>query len=515
MTPPAHTDDSSNTPNSLQFELFSPFGESVPSTDVMELSEVYARASVSPGWWPLLVPLFDNDAADVTIHACAEVDGQLVLHASSPHDPAGLQVLVQRIVDAASHVCGCCGESPAERHRRRDDEAARVVCPRCRTRLDLGDPYLEIADECWRLDGTRREARVLDSDHWNAARSGVVPRNLRSCTILPPDELRRLIGDIRSSMMQRIIGADQAVRELALLCALHVGAGMPLGARALIIGPSGSGKSASIAAMREALAEWDLAWVTTDAIDLTSPGWSGAPTIGGLIGAAIGNAPRDSSRARRPIVVIDEIHHIGVGHGLDGNMKAKKDEVLSSFLGVVGRGVVHLNDGAESWSSQEALVIGMGAFTGTLDSRKVVATDDVVRAGLPVELATRFEQVIRVAPLAEPELRRLLRQWPALKELEETCTRLGYTVRILEESFRRAARVVTLGFDGSTARSAGGWLVSALRESLIAALADARVHELVIAPDSLPIPPGATTPRAAEPPDEPGGWDSVSRLTPR
>lgn len=515
MTPREHTDDSYSAPNSPQFELFAAFGESAPSTDATELSEVYARASVSPGWWPLLVPLFDNDAAEVTIHACAEVDGQLVLHASSPHDPAGFQVLVQRIIDAASHVCGCCGESPAERHRRRDDEAARVVCPRCRTRLDLGDPYLDIADEFWRLDGTRREARVLDSESGSAGRSGVVPRNLRPCTILPPDELRRLIGDIRSSMMQRIVGEAEAVASLAVLCGLHVGAGMPLGARALIIGPSGSGKSASIAAMREALAEWDLAWVTTDAIDLTSPGWSGAPTIGGLIGAAIGNAPRGGSRARRPIVVIDEIHHVGVRHGLDGNMRAKKDEVLSSLLGVVGRGVVHLNDGAESWSSREALVIGMGAFTGLLDSRKAVATDDVVRAGLPVELATRFEQVIRVVPLAEPELRRLLRQWPALKDLEETCTRLGYTVRIHEEAFRRAARVVTLGFDGSTARSAGGWLVSALREALIAALADARVHELVIAPDSLPIPPGATTPRPAEPPDEPGGWDAPSRLSPR
>ena len=422
---------------------------------------------------------------------------------------------MQRTIDAASHVCGCCGEAPAERHRRRDDETARVVCPSCRTRLDLGDPYLDIADQFWRLDGTRREARVLDSEHAAAAGSGVVPRNLRPCTILQPDELRRLVGDIRSSMMQRIVGQDEAVAHLALLCGLHVGAGMPLGARALIIGPSGSGKSASIAAMREALAEWDVAWVTTDAIDLTSPGWSGAPTIGGLIGAAIGNAPRGGSRARRPIVVIDEIHHVGVRHGLDGNMKAKKDEVLSSFLGVVGRGVVHLNESAEAWSSHEALVIGMGAFTGMLDSRKAVATDDVVRAGLPVELATRFEQVIRVAPLAEPELRRLLRQWPALKELEETCTRLGYTVRILEESLRRAARVVTLGLDGSTARSAGGWLVSALRAALIAALADPRVREIVIAPDSLPISPDATTPRRAEPPDEPGGWDAPSRLSPR
>lgn len=509
----SHADaaESSSAVNGLQLDLFSPPAESVPPTGTTTISAVHARASVSPGWWPLLAPLFGDDAWDISVHACAEVNGQLVLDTSSLNDPAGLDALTQRIRDTTAQACGCCGKAPAERFRGRNDDAARVVCPGCRNRLELGDSYLDIADDYWRLDGSRREDQTLGSEPALASRSAVAPRDLRPCTILPPDELRRLIVDIRSAMMQRIVGQDEAVAHLAMLAGLHVGAGMPLGARALIVGPSGSGKSASIAAMQEALAEWDVAWVVTDALDLTSPGWSGAPAIGDLIGAAIGTAPRSSSRARRPIVVIDELHHVGVRPGLDGNMKMKKDEVLASLLGVVGRGILHLNNGAEAWSSREALVLGMGAFTGMLDSQKVASTDDLLRAGLPLELATRFEQVIRVRPLTEPLLRRLLRQWPALKELQVTCSRLGYSVRVLNESIDRAARVVTLGFDGSTARSAGGWLVSALRAALVAALDDPEAREVVVAPDSLPIAPGATTPPTMEPPDESDGGDAFAR----
>jgi hypothetical protein len=101
--------------------------------------------------------------------------------------------------------------------------------------------------------------------------------------------------------------------------------------------------------------------------------------------------------------------------------------------------------------------------------------------------------------------------------LTETCKHLGHEVRILDEAYARAARVVTLGHDASTPRTAGGWLVSALRTALIAALDRPEATELIITPDSLPIPSTATRPLPPRdpPPEAPGGWDTTIVVTPR
>ena len=100
-------------------------------------------------------------------------------------------------------------------------------------------------------------------------------------------------------------------------------------------------------------------------------------------------------------------------------------------------------------------------------------------------------------------------------ELTALCERLFGVgrVHIPDETYAHAARVVTLARDGPTARTAGGWLVSAVRHALIAALdrtdADAAERGIVIAPDALPIP--ATTLRPLRPPGPPdrdgGGWE--------
>ena len=75
---------------------------------------------------------------------------------------------------------------------------------------------------------------------------------------------------------------------------------------------------------------------------------------------------------------------------------------------------------------------------------------------------------------------------------------------------------MTLGHDGATARTAGGWLVSALREALIAALAEPDRRELVVTPDSLPLPASPARGRHRDdPPDPPEGWDATIILTPR
>lgn len=197
-------------------------------------------------------------------------------------------------------------------------------------------------------------------------------------------------------------------------------------------------------------------------------------------------------------------------------MLAKRQEVLASLLSLFGHGTLRLGDGAREWSSRNALVIALGAFTGQLDAERAPAPVDLVAAGLQQEFATRFDEVLVLRRLTEQQLVGLLRQWPVLVSLIEVCDRLGFAVRIADETFTRAARAVVRGGDGSTARTVGGWLVAALREEMIRALRDTESRELVITPDSLAIARASVRRKGPnDPPDAAGGWDATIVLTPR
>ncbi len=340
----------------------------------------------------------------------------------------------------------------------------------------------------------------------------------RQCATLPAQELRFLIRQVRESMLKRIVGQDKAVSQLALIGALHVGAGLPCGARALVVGPTGSGKTSIIDALHDALAEYDLRWARVDAGDTTSPGWSGAPAIGDVIYSSLAGAHPNSSVARRTVVVVDEVHHIRVVPGLTGNMGQAKADVLASWLGLFGGGVLQIGGQAgcpAAWSSREALVIAVGAFTSLLDTRRYPTPEELVRLGFPLELATRLGEIVLVRSLGEEALVQLLRRWPELTALQVVCARLGYPTEITDEAFRLAARVVTLSRGTASARSAGAWLTAALREGLIQALGNPELRPIVVTPDALPIPFHATRRRDDEPPDDNGGWDATLVLTPR
>lgn len=512
-------------PHPMPHDVSNPSGRSATSEDPLQLnlfSELdrlslneqpvpmaVARAAVSPGWWPLVQPLFEEEAG-IAVYECREVAGRLALRASMGNEsgPQSIEPLLDQFRANVQRTCGCCGASPPTVLPMAVEGTVHRVCNLCRRRLEAGEAYLAVADDHWRFDGTRRR-RTVPRDGATESGEPVAPTK-RQCTTLPPDELRATIAEIRSVMASRIVGQQEAVDRVALLAGLHVGGGLARGGRALVLGPSGVGKSSLIEALRDALdaGRWDVPVVFADAQNLSSPGWKGA-WVGDLIETALAGESPDSGRARHAVVAIDELHHANVGEDMDGNMRAKRDEIMSSLLGLFGHGVLHLGEIGSAWSSRNALVIGLGAFTGTLDLSHVPAPSDLVRAGIPVELGTRFEEVIMLSPLAEAELLALLRRWPALISLVEVCERLGFGVRIHDETYRRAARALVLGADDATARTAGAWLVTALRHELITALTAGEVRDLVITPDSLEIA-RAAVPRADG--DEPWG-ESARSLT--
>lgn len=464
-----------------------------------------ARASVSPGWWPFVRALFDP-TDEIVVQVCEERDGDLILEAA-PADPASgtLDVIIARIRDATSRTCGCCGSRGAQLVRISLDGPTRRVCAACEGRLRQGEEYLAIADEFWRLDGTRRGGPLQVTMR---EVPGAVPfeEAARPLVVLAPGDLRTAIREIRDRLAEEVVGHREIIDRLALLGGLHVGAGLPRGGRALLIGPSGAGKTSLMSAFRRALAPWGLPWTTIAATDLNSVGWAGGIWIGAAIESSLGRLAPDSPLARHAVVTVDELAHARVDNDVSGNMRAKQQEVLASLLGLTGYGLpIQLPESRRAWSSDEALVIGIGAFSGILDVSRPISVQDVVgTGGIPLELATRLAgELLVMERLAEEDLVALLRRWPELTSLVEICGRLGYVVQITPEAYRHAARVVTLNHDSLTARTAGAWLVAGLRRALVAALDDADRDEIVITPDSLPIPS-----TAAMPPRRERGFDS-------
>lgn len=488
---------------SEQLDLFSVGGADVQDHGV---SAAEARACVSPGWWPIIERLFDP-SLELIVDECREVEGQLALRArpaiGRALDPQ-LEPLLAALRSACARTCGCCGARGTAAMLDRSCHRVRMVCETCRARLVAGESFVDIADQHWRFDGRRRQsAKSISRVH---ATTGLRSER-RECARLPADELRRVIADIRSAMCARVVGHGGAVAHLALIAGLHVGGDLERGARALLVGPTGVGKTLLVTAMRDALEQggWDLPFVMTDALDLTSPGWSGAPSIGDLLETAFGQTPPDDTRARHAIVVVDELAHALSGNDLEGNMRAKRSEVLASLLSLLGHGIVRLGDDGREWQSRQALVIGMGAFTDVLDfSRGAPTPSELAAAGMPIELATRFEEIVVIRPLLECDIRSVLQRWPAVVDLAAICERLGYVVRVHPETYALAARSVVRGENGATMRSAGGWLVAPLRQALVKALACEGDGEIVITPDSLSIPRAADRGRGRGPR---GGWD--------
>lgn len=483
------------------------------------ITAAVARTLISPGWWPRVSPWFT--VPDIIVRRCCECEGALdfeIDYSEGDADREWLEREVERLRDTCATTCGCCGSSLGKPYRPRVDGVTRVVCMDCRRHLENGESYASVADRYWRWDGSRRTRSLGVQSPRPPAAATADRRGDREPGALPAEELRRTIADIRETMRADYLGNDELVDRISLIAGLHVGGGLERGQRVLIIGPSGAGKTFLIQSVRKALeaAGWPLIWALSDFIDFSSPGWRGM-SVGDLIAEALGKESPDSVWARHMVLVIDELHHGGLTEDItDSSHRTKRQEVLSSLLGIVGGGTVHLGDGAQEWASNQALVIGMGAFTGLLDPTKAPSPRDLVRAGIPIELCSRFEEVLTVRPLPEARLREMLRQWPALTSLAKVCERLGYTVRIHDEVFSRAARAVFRNDDDATPRTAGGWIVAVLRAALMAALRNANTTELEITPDSLSIARSHIARRGRdEPPGNEGGWDATIILTPR
>lgn len=474
---------------SPQLELFDHAGPGL-----LGISAHVARAEVSPGWWPLLAPLFEEE--ELVINECRERDGRLVLVASERERaqddavPDWLKPTVAR----AERTCGACG-SASGTIRVLHDRTVRVLCDGCRQQVSDESAFAVQADRFFRFDGLRRIPPTPLPTSGHVASPAAAPAS----AILPPDELRQLVRVLAASMADELRWQDEARLLLAMCGAMHVAAGLSRGPRLLIVGRTGTGKTTSVLALQKALerAGYRLPVAMVDATGLSSPGWHGLNLPDAVLQAVHGHPA-----ASKAIVVIDELHHIGLrpDEDVNGTTRSKKAEVLSSLQTAVGGGEVTSSSGS-SWDSRPGFIVGIGAFTDRLDVTRPIDTQALVDAGIPIELATRFESIVRLAPLHEQAIRDIVEHSPAVQNVTTMAERLGFTVTITREALAHAARMHALSEGRESPRSAIGWVVSAVRSTLLHRFmsGETDVSPLVITPDSLAVPAQVSSNRHARP----------------
>lgn len=224
VTPGAHSNPGSPQ-DAVQFDLFAP-SDREPPPPVSGINLSVARASVSPGWWSIAGSIYGALANDAMVRACREEDGVLLLDATVKADGRSVAPYVQRLGDLATRTCGRCGSTPASPYQMHVNGPTRVVCVACKARLQSGESYLTVADEFWRLDGSKRSPGVHARTDGGIGRAA--PKSaLRACTSLGPEELRNVIAEFRTALAAEIVGQDETVVRLAVLAGLHVDAGLP------------------------------------------------------------------------------------------------------------------------------------------------------------------------------------------------------------------------------------------------------------------------------------------------
>ena len=294
-----------------------------------------------------------------------------------------------------------------------------------------------------------------------------------------PESARDVYRRLHSELRQRIVEPDDGgiCSRLALAGVAHLNG--VRGARILLIGRSGSGKTHAAKSLAEVLG---IPHIQLDMSDATATGWRGVdvPSLLGDFAARVGD---DFERA---MVIMDEADKLRMPHGIDdGPAREAKINLQNSVLALLAGQVVTPDDGTNNQlRTQGLLIIGTASFDDSITTEPV-PTDLLVHYGFSIELSARWSERWCMPPLDRRNVVKLLRNGERSvgKHLEPITSRLGVTVEVPDAVLWYVAdRYMQSGTDF---RTAAEWVLSAARRRLIAALDDDRYGIVTLTPDDL------------------------------
>lgn len=308
---------------------------------------------------------------------------------------------------------------------------------------------------------TSAATAVLELSRRCDCRAMVIRRSERERISPPPGAMAAAYHEIRQRLQQTIVGHDDVVQRLALLGARHVHIGGRQ--RALLIGPSGAGKTTMGVALASALECPALVW---DVSTSSESGWAGVDT-GGALAEWYQQCDRDLEVMARSIAIFDELDKLAC-RDTTGTSRAHKQGQQKSLLGWLGGGAplrfAESGDrgAAVSVSTDDMLIIGSGVFEGLGPD---AGPAELVSLGFSAEFISRFPVILRLDRLSPEHLVPIYRI--SITDALAAAADFGYEIDVSDALLRYVALAVASGGDSVTPRAGIGWLQSAVDAALL------------------------------------------------
>lgn len=290
----------------------------------------------------------------------------------------------------------------------------------------------------------------------------VVTRNSEpEVTPPPPGVMAAAFREIRQHLRADIVGQDAAVDALCLIGARHVHMGG--GNRALVIGPSGSGKSSTLVALARAMSCPALVW---DISTSSEAGWSGVDANAALA-ELYATCDRDLEVMQRAVIVMDEACKVAI-RDAQGTSKQHKRGQQVSLLTLASGGVPvrFPEDGdrgrAVSVVTDDMLVLAAGAFEGLPADP---SPSDLVAYGYLPEFASRFPVIVPFSRLEPHQLVPIYRT--AAAKAVSAAGAFGFAITVPDSILAYVAAAVANAPGEVTPRAGLGWIQAAVDLALL------------------------------------------------